>query len=45
MESKMVAGNWNGPLWVSILFCAYMYNPVFGYFFVCKDNKSLQIEQ
>ena len=43
MESKMAAGNGNGPLWVLILFCAY--NPVFDYFCVCKDNKFLQIEQ
>ena len=39
----MAAGNWTGPLWVLILF--YAYNPVFDYFYVCKDNKSLQIEQ
>ena len=41
MESKMAAGNWNGPLW----FFFYAYNPVFDYLYVCKDNKSLQKEQ
>ena len=25
------------------LFCAYI--PVFDYFYICKDNKSLQMEQ
>ena len=27
------------------LFLFYAYNPVFDYFCVCKDNKSLQKEQ